>query len=140
MEEISENDKLEYQEAMKFRLVDSGFRRQGLTFVASIQVVLITIIANSGVNPWLSISLATIGMTSAILGLNNDFRLSKYMDVCEQRSIEIEKKNELKLCQELKKVEHNRTRFLSNKTVFRTFFLLIAVGWIVFLAWTIYSF
>ena len=41
---ISENDKLEYQEAMKLYALDSGLRRQGLTFIATAQAVLVAVV------------------------------------------------------------------------------------------------
>jgi len=89
MTDISENDKLEYQEAMKLRALDSSLRRQGLTFIATIQVVLIAVMSNfSTDNPILSIPLAIFAIAIALLGLNNDFRLSRYMEAYEVRLIE----------------------------------------------------
>lgn len=138
MENISENDKLEYQEAMKLRAFDSGLRRQGLTFISTIQVVLIAVMSNfSADNPILSIPLAVFAISIALLGLNNDFRLSRYMEAYEVRLIEIEEKNNLSLAKLAKDVQHARSPLLSNEAVFRYFFLLLAMGWSGFLFWSV---
>ncbi len=141
IDSISENDKLEYQEAIKLWQDDSRLRRQGLTFSATVQGIILAVISRyNGDNPFLFISLATFAMLVALLSLNNDRRLSRYMGAYSTRLIEIEKKNNLSLVHKIKDVAKNRTSFLTNEVVFGTFFILVAIGWgggIIWRVWTL---
>ena len=135
---ISENDKLEYQEAMKLYALDSGLRRQGLTFIATAQAVLIAVVFKYTIdNPMLVIALATFAIFIALLGLNNDYRLSRYMGAYETRMLEIENKNQLSLVKLIVDVQKTRSPLLSNEAVFIVFFVLLAMGWAAVIIWQI---
>jgi len=137
---ISENDKLEYQEAIKLWQDDSRLRRQGLTFSATFQGIIMAVLSRGyGDNPILFISLATLAMIVALLSLNNDRRLSRYMGAYETRLIEIEKKNNLSLVHIITDVAKKQTPFLTNEVVFGTFFTLLAIGWGSGIIWRIWT-
>jgi hypothetical protein len=138
--DISEKDKIEYQEALKLWQDDSRLRRQGLAFVATFQGILISVLSNpSEDNPIIFISLAALAMFVALLGLNNDRRLSRYMGAYATRLIEIEKKNNLSLVRIILDVAKNRTPLLTNEMVFGTFFVLIGIGWGVCIIWKFWT-
>jgi hypothetical protein len=140
---ISENDKLEYQEAIKLWQDDSRLRRQGLTFSATFQGIIMAVLSKGyGDNPIIFISLATLAMFVSLLSLNNDRRLSCYMGAYEARLIEIEKENSLSLVHKIIDVAKKRTPFLTNEVVFGTFFTTLAIGWgvsIILRFWTIFK-
>ena len=133
---ISENDKLEYQEAIKLWQDDSRLRRQGLTFSATFQGIIMAVLSKGyGDNPIIFISLATLAMFVSLLSLNNDRRLSCYMGAYETRLIEIEKVNSLSLVHKIIDVAKKRTPFLTNEVLFGTFFTILAIGWGVSIIW-----
>lgn len=136
--DIPENDKLEYQEAIKLWQDDSRLRRQGLTFSATFQGIIIAFLSRGNIdNPILFISLATLAMFIALLSLNNDKRLCLYMGAYSTRLIEIEKRNNLSLFHIIVDVAKKRTRLLTNEVVFGTFFSLLAIGWAGCIIWKI---
>ncbi len=136
--DISENDKLEYLEAIRLWQDDSRLRRQGLTFFATFQGIILTVIFKvDGDTSIQFLLLATLAMFVTLLSLNNDRRLSHYMGAYENRLIEIEKKNNLSLVHMIADVSKNRTPLLTNDMVFGTFFTLIAMGWGIGIIWRI---
>ena len=72
-----------------------------------------------------------------LLGLNNDYRLSRYMGAYETRMLEIENKNQLSLMKIVVDVQKTRSPLLSNEAIFRVFFVLLAMGWAAVLIWQI---
>ena len=127
---ISENDKLEYQEAMKLYAFDSGLRRQGLTFAVSVQAIVIVVLSKNIIDsPLQFLALAAVACFVSILSLNNDIRLNMYMRAYETRMLQIEKENNLNLMHLVDDIFYNRVPLLSNKRVFGTFYISLSIGW-----------
>lgn len=136
--DISESDKLEYQEAARLWQDDSRLRRQGLTFSVTLQGVIVAILSKSNLdNSIFFIALATLAIFVAFLSFNNDRRLSLYMKAYETRLIELETKNKLRLYHQIMDVAKTRTRLLTNEIVFGTFFILLTVGWAGCIIWKV---
>jgi len=136
VDSISENDKLEYQEAMKLYNFDAGLRRQGLAFVTTAQAVLVIAVFKYTIdNSMLVIVLGAFAIIIALLGLNNDYRISRCMGAYETRMLEIENKNQLSLMKLSVDVQKTRSPLLSNESVFRFYFSLLAICWTAVIIW-----
>jgi len=140
---ITENGKLEYHEAIRLWQDDSRLRRLGLAFSASFQgIVLAALSSGYGDEPMIFVSLAALAIFVSLLSLNNDRRLSCYMEAYETRLLAIEEENSLSLVHTIIDVARKRTPFFTNEVVFGTFFTLLAIGWgagIIWKLWTLFK-
>jgi hypothetical protein len=126
----------EYQSAFEQYRHFVTVRRQDLLFVTTIQGAVLTIIRGSITHsdPTTSLHTAEIMLSLlaffvVLLGLNNERRLSAYMEGCIQSIQRIEKQFDLKLFTTGARLAKQRRLTVGVEAAFTTFYIFLLLGW-----------
>ncbi|SEI69988.1 hypothetical protein SAMN04487995_1772 [Dyadobacter koreensis] len=122
--------KTEYEEALNQYRNTTLLRRQDIAFIITVQGAVISIIGSKMLMlDMSSLLLSAVAVFLLFIGLNNELRLSKYMEIYMDRAKEIESEFGLKLIISAYEVRHKKFEFSNSKT-FPAFYIFLIVSWL----------
>ena len=128
---MDENLKTEYEIAIKLHRQNTEIRRKDLALIITVQGALLTIIGNSILKMDFShLLLAFVGLSLLFVGLNNERRLTAYMEGYMKRAQELEQKLDMKLLKEGWDSVQSKSFLFSNTKTFPLFYFVFIIVWI----------
>jgi hypothetical protein len=133
---ITENwdtEKLEYKQANEWWRTLCNMRHRDIVFFTAIEVAIITVLRTQLLNLQVEgIILSIIGFFIALIGLNNECRLYKYLCGFRERARQIEDNQEMTLISKTQYLVGNSMfQKIKSSLVFRLYYAFIAAIWLV---------
>jgi hypothetical protein len=121
--------RLEYEYAHERWTNGTNQRRAGLAFLTTVQGTIITIIGTNLFHmDGRARALVIFAIVVAISGYNHEKRIGSYMRGYRRRAIELEERHGLRLFQ-YGVAEAKAAKTMSNRKLFRWYFVLILTAW-----------
>lgn len=132
--EPTTSEKLEYEQANEWWRMLSQTRRRDMMLFTGAQGAVLTIIGADllalGPDQY---ALSAVAFVIALIGLNNEHRLYRYLAEFRERGMRIEKKHGMSLLtratREVKQ-QRGRVRSVRSTLAFKGYYVLIAAGWL----------
>ena len=137
-EEMTAEEKLEYETSIELYKKYMSLRRKDIAFNTTAQVALMTILKDDLLKmDWTNYIFALIALPVLFIGLNNERRISAYLQAYKNRGIEIEKKYRMTLLAGAKDAVKKTDYLISNRVAFTIYYLLFIIFWILLLGYNL---